>query len=133
MGYAGYVPAKLPPGKLTGAQAALKQVMSTEALEILYKLVYNVVISPGEAKFRRIRLSNAKINAAVVQTPGALEALLVRSVSCTRPRTRIRTHTLFAHPFIAVHVHTCMLCRRWGGRESRRMGRTFSCCRVLPS
>ena len=51
------------------------QISNGDALEILYRLTYNVIVQPGEAKFRRIRLSNAKINAAVVQTPGALEMM----------------------------------------------------------
>ena len=51
------------------------QISNGDALEILYRLTYNVIVQPGEAKFRKLRLSNAKINAAVVQTPGALEMM----------------------------------------------------------
>ena len=37
----------------------------------------NVAKAPAELKFRKPRLSNPKITAAVIQTPGALRALQV--------------------------------------------------------
>ena len=37
----------------------------------------NVAKAPAELKFRKLRLSNPKITAAVIQTPGALRALQV--------------------------------------------------------
>lgn len=59
------------------------QISSPEALEVLYKLIYNVVVSPAEEKFRRVRLSNPRINAAVLGTEGSLDALRVTRL-CVR-------------------------------------------------
>jgi len=42
--------------------------------EIVGKLVYNTVTSPTDLKFRRVRLANEKISAAIVKA-GALEAM----------------------------------------------------------
>ena len=52
------------------------QVPSMESLEILGKLVRNVAVNPSDAKYRKLRLSNAKVQEAVGDTPGALNALL---------------------------------------------------------
>ncbi|CAK0733915.1 hypothetical protein CVIRNUC_000354 [Coccomyxa viridis] len=76
MGYAGYVPAKYAPAAPTAVQAALYAVQSQESLEMIAKLMKNVVVSPTEDKFRRVKLSNPKIKAALVDVPGALQALL---------------------------------------------------------
>ncbi|GFH19094.1 PUB domain-containing protein, partial [Haematococcus lacustris] len=75
MVYAGYVPAKIPTvaNELDRAVAA---VTSLEALEVIGKLLYNAAISPKDDKFRRVRLSNAKIRATVAEVPGAVELLL---------------------------------------------------------
>ncbi|GFH07748.1 PUB domain-containing protein [Haematococcus lacustris] len=75
MVYAGYVPAKIPTvaNELDRAVAA---VTSLEALEVIGKLLYNAAISPKDDKFRRVRLSNAKIRATVAEAPGAVELLL---------------------------------------------------------
>lgn len=75
MGYAGYVSAKLPPPKPTEVEAAIAAIKSLDTLEILQKLVYNAAISPKEDKFRRLRLSNEKINTLIVEVPGGIEAL----------------------------------------------------------
>ena len=75
MGYAGYVPAKLPPSKATPIQQALSAIGTIEALEILEKLIYNTAIQPKETKFRKIKLSNAKIASTIGTEPSALEAL----------------------------------------------------------
>ncbi|CAL5225639.1 g8495 [Coccomyxa viridis] len=76
MGYAGYVPARYAPAAPTAVQAALYAVQSQAALELIAKLTKNVVISPTEEKFKRVKLSNPKIKAALVDTPGAIDALL---------------------------------------------------------
>jgi hypothetical protein len=52
MGYAGYVSAKYPPPKPSEAEAALMQVKSEAALEIIGKLLYNAAIAPREEKYR---------------------------------------------------------------------------------
>lgn len=75
MVYANYTPAKLPT-ILSDAERAVLAVTSPETLEIIGKLIYNAAISPKEEKFRRIKLSNAKIQATIVNTPGALDLLL---------------------------------------------------------
>ena len=46
MGYAGYVPAKYAPAAPTAVQAALYAVQSQESLELIAKLIKNVVVSP---------------------------------------------------------------------------------------
>ncbi|KAI8474896.1 MAG: hypothetical protein J3K34DRAFT_406135 [Monoraphidium minutum] len=75
MGYAGYVSAKYPPPKPSEAEAAVQAVKSEAALEIMGKLLYNCAISPREDKFRRIKLTNAKIREALVEAHGAVGAL----------------------------------------------------------
>eukprot|EP00775_Hariotina_reticulata_P002985 gene2985-3268_t len=76
MGYAGYVPAKMPPAKPTEVEAAVQAVKSLEALEVMGKLLYNCAVSPREEKFRRVKLSNKKISEVLVGTTGAVDALL---------------------------------------------------------
>lgn len=39
------------------------------------KLCYNVVVSPGEGKYRKIRLNNPKIKAAIVDEDMAMEVM----------------------------------------------------------
>jgi hypothetical protein len=39
------------------------------------QLVYNVVVQPGEDKFRRLKLSNAKIRAGIIEAEGGLAAI----------------------------------------------------------
>eukprot|EP00882_Tetradesmus_deserticola_P001152 GHRQ01001247.1.p2 GENE.GHRQ01001247.1~~GHRQ01001247.1.p2 ORF type:complete len:134 (+),score=65.18 GHRQ01001247.1:139-540(+) len=76
MGYAGYVPAKLPPSKPTEVEAAVQAVKSVEALEVIGKLLYNCAVSPREEKFRRVKLSNKKVADTIGSAEGALEAML---------------------------------------------------------
>ncbi len=38
-----------------------------ESLEILGKLIYNAAVSPKEEKYRKIKMSNPKIDATIVQ------------------------------------------------------------------
>ena len=105
MGYAGYVPAKLPPAKATDVQAALWQVDSLDSLEIIGKLLRNIAVSPKvvhcnatgmlqqicnqalihaiesvrllqEEKYRKVKLTNNKLKSAIVDTPGAVQAML---------------------------------------------------------
>lgn len=54
MAYAGYVPAKLPPGKPTEFQAALWSIKSNDTLEVIQKLSYNTAIAPTDDKFRKV-------------------------------------------------------------------------------
>ena len=74
-GYAGYVPAKLPPAKPSAIQEALWQVKNSASLEIIAKLLRNVVVNPADEKYRRIRLSNPKINTLIREERGALQTL----------------------------------------------------------
>lgn len=76
-GYAGYVPAKLPPGNPTAIQAALWSIRNQASLETLEKLLRNAAVSPKEEKYRSIRLSNPKVKGLLVDEPGALDALLL--------------------------------------------------------
>eukprot|EP00798_Chlamydomonas_sp_ICE-L_P031422 gene31422-6596_t len=73
--YAGYVSAKLPPPPKTDLCHALAMINSMESLEILGKLLYNAAINPKEEKFRRIKMSNPKINEKIVSVPGCIETL----------------------------------------------------------
>ncbi|WIA09770.1 hypothetical protein OEZ85_009148 [Tetradesmus obliquus] len=75
MGYAGYVPAKLPPSKPTEVEAAVQAVKSVETLEVMGKLLYNCAVSPREDKFRRVKLTNKKVADTIGSTHGALEAM----------------------------------------------------------
>ena len=79
----------LDPGSARAAaseelQAAFAQLDSapegrgSTAKEVLQKLTSNIVAHPQEPKYRRIRLTNPKIQAAVVDSDGGLEFLLVR-------------------------------------------------------
>lgn len=86
MGYAGYVPAKMPPAKPTEVEAAVQAVKSLEALEVMGKLLYNCAVSPREEKFRRIKLSNKKISEVLVGTTGEAAAGLAWQVVCSGSR-----------------------------------------------
>ena len=56
-----YVPAKYAPPPASAQQAALAKVKSLESLDVIGKLVRNVVVAPAEEKFRRVKLTNAKV------------------------------------------------------------------------
>ena len=74
-GYAGYVPAKLPPGRPSAIQEALWQIKNAATLQLIAKLLRNVVVNPTDEKVRRIRLSNPKIESLVKDEKGALQTL----------------------------------------------------------
>jgi len=79
MGYAGYAPGNQVAEPLSDLEQALRSIpggQALEALDVLEKLLRNVVQTPGEEKFRRIRLANEKIAKAIGSAPGAVEALL---------------------------------------------------------
>jgi hypothetical protein len=80
MGYAGYAPGA--NSRLADALSPLQQALRNlsvegvqEILDLLKKLTENVVRNPGEEKFRRVRLTNAKIAAAVAESPAMLDVL----------------------------------------------------------
>merc|ERR550514_1882529 len=81
MGYAGYAPGDqnrtVTLSPLEKALRGMPLEKAMEALEIMEKLVRNVVRNPNEDKFRRIKLSNPKIAAAITNVPGAVDALKV--------------------------------------------------------
>ncbi len=58
----------------TPLEAALGAVTSAEALATLEKILYNVAVAPAEAKFRRLKLGNARVK-ATVEAAGVREAL----------------------------------------------------------
>jgi len=67
------------PDKLTDLQAWLRSLPLAQALDclaIIEKLTRNTVRSPGEAKFRKINLTNAKIKETIVDVPNAIGLLL---------------------------------------------------------
>lgn len=78
MGYAGYAPGNQIADKLTPLQQALRALplaQAQETLELIDKLTRNVVRNPGEDKYRHIKLSNPKIQAAITHVPFAVDAL----------------------------------------------------------
>jgi len=80
MGYAGYAPGanSKMASKATPLQAALKGLpleSAADCLEILEKLIRNIVRNPTEDKFRTIKLQNPKIAAAITNVPGAVDIL----------------------------------------------------------
>merc|ERR1719471_2486189 len=80
MGYAGYAPGansrmKDQATPLEQALRALPLDRALETLELIEKLTRNVVRNPGEEKFRRIKLSNPKISAAITEVPFAVDVL----------------------------------------------------------
>jgi hypothetical protein len=80
MGYAGYAPGanSRMADKLTPLQEALRRLPLEQALgtlAIIEKLTRNVVRTPGEAKFRSIKLTNDKIRTTITDVPHALELL----------------------------------------------------------
>ncbi len=64
------------PDALTDQQLALRKIKNPETLDIIGKLVKNVATQPNEDKYRTIRTSNPKINAAIIEQEGGLSALL---------------------------------------------------------
>jgi len=63
----------------TPLQQALKGLPlenAQECLDILDKLIRNIVRNPNEEKFRTIKLQNPKIAAAITNVPGAVDALM---------------------------------------------------------
>lgn len=79
MGYYGLGPGMRVAEKLTPLEKALRSMPLPQAectLEILEKLCRNTAQAPAEEKFRRIKLTNEKIKAAVADVPGATDSLL---------------------------------------------------------
>lgn len=82
MGYGGYQPQV--SGKvaepLTALEKALRNLQplaqAEVSLELIEKLCRNVATQPGEEKFRRLRLTNDRIKAALVDVEGATDAML---------------------------------------------------------
>lgn len=64
---------KLSPLQQALRGLPLEQAMAT--LEIMEKLIRNVVSNSKEEKYRRIKLSNPKISAAITEVKGAVELL----------------------------------------------------------
>lgn len=60
----------------TEQQASLAKISCLSSLEILEKLCYNVAVDPKEPKYRKIRMSNPKIKAALL-VDGALDAMFL--------------------------------------------------------
>jgi len=80
MGYGGYAPGG--NSRMEGPRSDLEQLLralpldkADESLEIMEKLIRNVVSNPNEEKFRKIKLTNKKINDVITAVPGAVSAL----------------------------------------------------------
>ncbi|GAB4816883.1 hypothetical protein N2152v2_003929 [Parachlorella kessleri] len=79
-GFPGSQPGPVAPDTQEALHSAIAELASapppaTSAAAVLHRLLQNVVASPGEPKFRRLRLSNAKIREAL-EAPGGAELLL---------------------------------------------------------
>ena len=61
--------------ELSPLDKSLRSVPSVESLQTINKVCRNIHSKPEEAKFRRLRLSNGKIKALLVDVPGCIEAL----------------------------------------------------------
>eukprot|EP00933_Yihiella_yeosuensis_P039976 TRINITY_DN3417_c6_g1_i1.p2 TRINITY_DN3417_c6_g1~~TRINITY_DN3417_c6_g1_i1.p2 ORF type:complete len:186 (+),score=61.09 TRINITY_DN3417_c6_g1_i1:74-631(+) len=80
MGYAGYSPGMKVAESLTPLEQALRSLpldKALESLELIEKLTRNVVRNPTDDKFRRIKLGNPKIAAAITDVTGAVDLLNV--------------------------------------------------------
>jgi len=78
MGYAGYAPGNKVAESLNPLQRALQSLPLEKAqdiLDLLEKITRNVVRNPGEEKFRRVKLSGAKMAAAIAEAPAMLDVL----------------------------------------------------------
>jgi len=80
MGYAGYAPGanSRMAEKLTPLEQALRSLPLSacqDTLDLIEKLTRNVVRNPSDDKFRCIKLSNAKIAAAIKEVPNALDLM----------------------------------------------------------
>jgi len=64
-----------PRSDLEQALRALPLDKADESLEIMEKLTRNVVGNPGEEKFRKIKLTNKKINDTITAVSGAVPIL----------------------------------------------------------
>lgn len=120
-GYAGYVPAKMPPPMPTAIQEAMWQIQDIACLETITKLLRNTVVNPTEDKYRRIRLSNPKIKSLIMgraglQTLRALgwvqdaedEDMLVLPKNAQLSMAEVRTYPRYAGKS-AINVLTCMI------------------------
>mmetsp|Transcript_9265 Transcript_9265/g.23873 ORF Transcript_9265/g.23873 Transcript_9265/m.23873 type:complete len:234 (+) Transcript_9265:62-763(+) len=61
--------------ELKDALCALPAANAPVTLDLIEKLTQNVARNPTDEKFRRIKLSNPKIGAAITNVPGAVDAL----------------------------------------------------------
>mmetsp|Transcript_55341 Transcript_55341/g.113174 ORF Transcript_55341/g.113174 Transcript_55341/m.113174 type:complete len:179 (-) Transcript_55341:309-845(-) len=75
MGYAGYAPGHKVV-EVTPLQSKLVTVKSVDSFDLIEKLTRNVAQNPTEEKYRKVRLTNEKIKAALVDVAGALDVLL---------------------------------------------------------
>jgi hypothetical protein len=80
MGYAGYAPGanSRAAEALSEYERALRSLPLDkweETLALIEKLTRNVVSSPRDEKFRKIRLGNPKISATITEVPGAVALL----------------------------------------------------------
>lgn len=74
MGYAGYAPTKYAPS-LNTVQLALKAVQNEAAYDLISKLMKNIAVNPTDEKYRRLRLSNARIQTVVTDAPATVSSL----------------------------------------------------------
>ncbi len=59
---------------------------------MLQRVLRNILAAPGEAKYRRLRLRNKRIQEAVVDVAGGVELLQVGASCCGLPRCLPRSY-----------------------------------------
>jgi len=78
MVYAGYSPGSTIADSLSPLQQALRSLpleSAQEVLDVVEKLTRNVVRNAGEEKFRRVKLSNAKLAALLADAPAMMSVM----------------------------------------------------------
>lgn len=79
-GYYGLGPGTKTKDQMTPVELALRKIPMdnwTSSLDILEKVFKNVAQNGKEEKFRKLKLGNAKISAAITSIEGAIEVLLL--------------------------------------------------------
>lgn len=80
MGYYGLGPGMRVADQLTPLEKTLRAIpteLAQQVLDILVTLCKNIAQKPGEEKFRKIKLGNAKIIASVTSVQAAVQALMI--------------------------------------------------------
>lgn len=64
-----------------GAALLRSDPRAEAAVDVLAKLLRNILANPTDPKYRKLRLNNKKIKEAIVDVSGGVEFLLVRKLN----------------------------------------------------